>query len=539
MPDPVPFSDLATGQTIGDFLILRKIGQGGMGQVYLARQQSLKRDVALKILKCDLATNPTALQRFKSEAEAVAKITHSNIVQVFAVGEEFGVHYMALEFVEGRNLREYLARKGPPDLPIAIAIIRQVAAALQRAFELGLVHRDIKPENIMVTRKAEVKVADFGLSRFFTGEAASVNLTQSGVTLGTPLYMSPEQIRGEPTDHRSDIYSFGVTCYHLLAGEPPFKGKTPFEVTIQHVQNEPPPLAGLRPDLPPDLCAMVHKMMAKRVEDRYPTARDVIRDLNKVREGLSLGLNTSQVGNAPAYLSGLTTAFPDANGTTLSLSPLKKSVPWSRYAGYASAFLLLAGGGFAIAATWPRANSTSIAVVDTGLPTARPSEQVVATRELDLLAKIDNRNTGFEESLSAAIQLGLLYVQDRRWTDADALFKKMETDKLFRGPPPQEALFVWAGKFGRGVSLSHQDKAVESTAVFLEAMNVALRPRTGADAQGGRNLGAAATQGFFLRHPDLCRAIAEAITRNAENDSKEPKLDWLTKPSSLIGGPKG
>src|SRR6188472_769350 len=212
---PTPDPDYS-GTIVGEFAVLRKIGQGGMGQVYLARQQSLKRDVALKILKADLAENVTALKRFRAEAEAVARITHSNIVQVYSVGDEKGLHYMALEFVEGRNLRDYLARKGPPELPVALAIIRQIAAALQRANELGLVHRDIKPENILVTRKAEVKVADFGLSRFFAGDAASVNLTQSGVTLGTPLYMSPEQIRGEATDHRSDLYSFGVTCYHLL-----------------------------------------------------------------------------------------------------------------------------------------------------------------------------------------------------------------------------------------------------------------------------------------------------------------------------------
>ena len=125
---------------------------------------------------------------------------------------------MVLEYVEGRNLRDYLARKGPPDLPVTLSIIRQVALALQKAHEEGIVHRDIKPENILVTRKVEVKVTDFGLSRFFAGATPALNLTQSGVTLGTPLYMSPEQVQGKPVDHRSDIYSLGVTCYHLLAG---------------------------------------------------------------------------------------------------------------------------------------------------------------------------------------------------------------------------------------------------------------------------------------------------------------------------------
>src|SRR5437868_2237712 len=168
MPETAPEPPLdLSGRTVGDFQVLRKIGQGGMGQVYLARQLSLKREVALKILSKELADSPTALNRFQAEAEAVARVTHANIVQVYAVGEQDGLRYMALEYVEGRNLRDYLARKGPPELPLALAVMRQVAAALQRASEIGIVHRDIKPENILVTRKAEVKVADFGLSRDF------------------------------------------------------------------------------------------------------------------------------------------------------------------------------------------------------------------------------------------------------------------------------------------------------------------------------------------------------------------------------------
>src|SRR5262245_59783736 len=183
-----PAVDL-TGRTVGDFHVLRSLGRGGMGEVYLAEQRSLQRKVALKILRSDLAANPTALKRFKQEALAVAQATHANIVQVYACDEADGVTYMALEYVEGRNLKDFIAKKGPPDLLLAISIMRQVAAALQRAGELGIIHRDIKPENILLTRKGEVKVADFGLSRVLEGDRPAVNLTQSGVTMGTPLYM--------------------------------------------------------------------------------------------------------------------------------------------------------------------------------------------------------------------------------------------------------------------------------------------------------------------------------------------------------------
>ena len=240
-----------TGRVLGEFHVLRRLGQGGMGQVYLAEQASLKRKVALKILRSDLAANPTSLQRFKSEAEAIARATHANIVQVYTINDADGLHYMALEYVEGRNLGEYLARKGLPDLLLALSIMRQVASALQRASELGIIHRDIKPENILLTRKGEVKVADFGLSRCLAGDQQPLRLTQSGVTMGTPLYMSPEQVEGRPLDSRADIYSFGVTCYHMFAGHPPFRGETAIEVALKHVNAEPEPLPALRPDLPP------------------------------------------------------------------------------------------------------------------------------------------------------------------------------------------------------------------------------------------------------------------------------------------------
>jgi serine/threonine protein kinase len=281
-----PASADLTGRTLGDFQVLRKIGQGGMGQVYLARQLSLKRQVALKILRDDHTANAVALQRFQAEAEAVARISHPNIVQVHAVGEAGGLRFMALEYVDGRNLRDYLDRKGPPELPVAVAILKQVAAALQRAAEAGLVHRDVKPENILLTRKVEVKVADFGLSRVFAADDRQpLSLTQTGMTLGTPLYMSPEQVQGQPADHRSDLYSLGVTAYHLLAGFPPFKGANAFEVAIQHVQRDPEPLTSYRPDLPPDLIALVHRLMAKHPADRPQSAKDVIRDLGKIQKG--------------------------------------------------------------------------------------------------------------------------------------------------------------------------------------------------------------------------------------------------------------
>ena len=166
----------------------------------------------------DSPINDVSFQRFKAEAEAIARVTHPNIVQVYALGEENGIHYMALEYVEGRNLREYLSKKGTTDTALALSITRQVASALQRASEIGIIHRDIKPENILLTKRGEVKVADFGLSRYLKPDQNEVNLTQTGMTMGTPLYMSPEQVQGLVLDARTDIYSLGITCYQMLAG---------------------------------------------------------------------------------------------------------------------------------------------------------------------------------------------------------------------------------------------------------------------------------------------------------------------------------
>src|SRR5262249_10660744 len=161
-------------------------------------------------------------------------------------------------------------------------------------------HRDIKPENILLTRKGEVKVADFGLSRVFGGDQ-DLHLTQSGMTLGTPLYMSPEQVQGRALDPRADIYSFGVTCYHMLAGQPPFGAGSTFEVALQHVQNEPRPLAEVRPDLPPELCGLVHRMMSKDPDKRPQSGREILRELSQPR---------GPAGANP--FAGLTAAVPSA-----------------------------------------------------------------------------------------------------------------------------------------------------------------------------------------------------------------------------------
>ncbi len=532
-----------TGRTLGGFQVVRRIGAGGMGQVYLARQLSLKRPVALKLLKADLTRNPTALKRFEAEAHAVAKLNHPNIVQVYEFGEHDGLRYMALEYVEGRNLREYLARKGPPELPVAMSMMRQVVTALAKAHDQGLVHRDIKPENILVTRKVEVKVTDFGLSRFFApGEA--LNLTQSGVTLGTPLYLSPEQAQGKAVDHRSDLYSFGVTAYHLLAGEPPFRGSTAVEVALKHITDRPPPLADLRPDLPPDLCGMVHKLMAKDPADRYQSAREVLRDLAKVKEGLAVGLPARPPAapvpptpSGPGVLTLSGSAIAAGSGQSLGLSTVLPAGPpmrWGRWVAVVALAVFAAAGGVAGYVALhpppePQQHPTPPPIV--GLPDVRPPQRITTARERELAAVLNARTTPPDAWNAAGIDLALLYLRDGRLDEAAARFDALEKAPL--GPPLATAEAHLAGRLGKGVVLAYRDgdpkhpnAARDSVDAFQSALTGGFPAGVlkGKADKGSLPPVVVWAQGFLYRHPDLAHAVSEALTRDAANAANGVRL---------------
>jgi serine/threonine-protein kinase len=262
-----PDAENLAGRQLGGYLVLRRIGSGGMADVYLAEQNSLGRQVALKVLHARLAHDPVYVQRFHNEARAAAALVHPNIVQIYEVGAAEGFHYIAQEYVAGKSLDEILARQGRLDQGMVLDILRQVTSALCKAAEVGIVHRDIKPANILFSTSGSLKVADFGLARVLTAD--SKTLTQVGVAMGTPLYMSPEQIEGRSVDVRSDLYSLGVTSYHLLAGEPPHMADTALAIAVQHLNKEPEALANMRVGLNERLAAVVHRMMAKQPADRY------------------------------------------------------------------------------------------------------------------------------------------------------------------------------------------------------------------------------------------------------------------------------
>jgi len=267
-PAGTPAGDDLAGRSLGGYRLLRRLGSGAMADVYLAEQESLRRQVAVKVLRPETTRHEAALERFAQEARAAASLVHGNIVQIHEVACIDGIHFLAEEYVAGPSLKAWLAARGPLDTRQGLAVLGQVAAALARAAEQGIVHRDIKPENLLVTPSGEVKVADFGLARVLSSDVA---LTQDGMTLGTPLYMSPEQGQGHAVDARSDLYSLGATAYHLLAGQPPFPGQTPVSVVMAHIQEPLVSLATLRPDLPAGLCAIVERLLAKVPAERFQT----------------------------------------------------------------------------------------------------------------------------------------------------------------------------------------------------------------------------------------------------------------------------
>jgi hypothetical protein len=267
---------------LGDFRILREVGRGGMGVVYEAEQLSLKRRVALKVLRFGATPSPEALTRFQREAETVARLHHTNIVPVFAVGCEQGVHFYAMQFIEGQGLDKARACLNPSDVQVAGWGV-QAAEALAHAHARGVIHRDIKPSNLLLDAEGVVWLTDFGLAR----RADEVTLTISGLLLGTPRYMSPEQAAAtkQPVDERSDVYSLGATLYELTTGAPVYDGDTPQRLLAQILETEPVAPSRHRPEMPRDLETILLKCLAKEPERRYPTAQALADDLRRFVNG--------------------------------------------------------------------------------------------------------------------------------------------------------------------------------------------------------------------------------------------------------------
>jgi serine/threonine protein kinase len=284
------------GKTIAHYQILGKLGEGGMGVVYKARDNHLDRLVALKVLPPEKVADPERKRRFVQEAKAASALNHPNIITIYGIDQVDSVHFIASEFIDGQTLRERM-RKEPLKLGQALDLAVQISSALSAAHAAGIIHRDIKPDNIMLRRDGIVKVLDFGLAKLTEPPPAqmvdteaptrAVVKTEPGVVLGTTIYMSPEQSRGLALDERTDIFSLGVVLYQMVAGRLPYEGKTTTEVLAEIIsEHEPPPLARYSREVPVELERIVSKALRKDRGERYQTIKDLLLDLQSLKQAL-------------------------------------------------------------------------------------------------------------------------------------------------------------------------------------------------------------------------------------------------------------
>ncbi|MFJ6211906.1 protein kinase [Streptomyces sp. NPDC092296] len=314
----------------GRYHLNRRLGRGGMAEVFAAEDLRLGRTVAVKLLRTELAQDDVARLRFTREAHAVAALNHHAVVAVYDTGEEElpggeSMPYIVMELVEGRTVRELLLAEEAPPVDQALIIIAGVLEALAYSHRHGIVHRDIKPANVIITTTGAVKVMDFGIARALTGAAST--MTQTGMVMGTPQYLSPEQALGKPVDHRSDLYATGCMLYELLTLRPPFTGETPLSVVYQHVQDNPVPPSQANHRVPPQLDGLVLRSLAKDPDDRFQTAdefrahaQQALREMHGAATGSGypagqasaagpIGLRPGRQGTPPAGSDALTQRF--------------------------------------------------------------------------------------------------------------------------------------------------------------------------------------------------------------------------------------
>ncbi|MCA1640487.1 MAG: serine/threonine protein kinase [Acidobacteria bacterium] len=313
-------------EALGSYKIISALGAGGMGEVYLAHDQRLNRNVALKVLPADLINDRERLHRFEQEAQAASALNHPNVITIYEIGNCGDTHFIATEFIEGQTLGRMLQTKRA-EVAEALSIATQIAASLDAAHRRGIVHRDIKPENVMLREDGLVKVLDFGLAKL-TGKGTDAPVdteartrqqvrTMPGMMMGTARYMSPEQARGQEVDARTDVWSLGVVLYEMLSGMPPFPGETMSDTISAILSKNPLPLSAYCPDIPKELERLVNKTLRKDREERYQTAKDLLIDLKDVKQDLEFQ-NKSGRAAAPDLEEAKTKVF---NATTSDIAP--------------------------------------------------------------------------------------------------------------------------------------------------------------------------------------------------------------------------
>jgi eukaryotic-like serine/threonine-protein kinase len=350
------------------------LGSGGMARVYLAHDELLDRKVALKTLREEHARDEEFAERFRREARSAASLSHPHIVQVYDYGEQQnGLSYIAMEYVSGGTLGDLLLRDGALGCEEAARLASQVAEALGFAHERGVIHRDVKPQNVLLTTAGEAKVADFGIARV----ASSSAISRTSTVLGTATYISPEQAMGEPVGPASDLYSLGVVLYEMLTGRVPFEAQTPVGVAMRHVHESPRPARELNHGVPEGMDAVVMRLLAKRAEDRYGNACELVGDLGRVREGLFPSfVGAAERAEAVGVSAPLPAPAANGSGPSLRRGYAGRKLRWATAATLAALLAMLATVGWNLSGIPERVDA--VHAVEAGPPGA--SEAISGAR---------------------------------------------------------------------------------------------------------------------------------------------------------------
>lgn len=372
------------GSILGNrYRILELVGEGGMALVYKAECSLLNREVAVKVLRPQYASDAEFVERFRREAQAAASLSHPNVVNIYDVGQQDDIHYIVMEYVRGENLKDIIRRNAPLPIHQALNISRQIAEALYHAHQNNIVHRDIKPQNILLTRDGRVKVTDFGIAKAIS----SSSVTQTGVVMGSVQYFSPEQARGIPAGHVSDIYALGCVMYELLTGSVPFKGDSPIAVALKHIQDNPVPPRQIRPGIPIAVESIIMKALEKNKERRYQSAQDMANDIRRA-EGQNM---TNQADDLEATRILNEVRIPKNN----------RKFPWL-IAGILAVVLPIIG--FLIYLLWPQ-SGPAVKVPDLSGYTVSQGREVLERNDLRLNV--------IAEDFSEA-EPGIIFFQDKR-----------------------------------------------------------------------------------------------------------------------------
>jgi eukaryotic-like serine/threonine-protein kinase len=434
-------------EKIGHYTIVSRLGRGGMGVVYKAHEGSLNRYVAIKVLADHLVEDPQFLTRFVREAQSAASLSHPNIVQIFYIGEDGEQHFFVMEYVSGKPLDLIIRERGRIDSTLASQVILQAAHGLAAAHDKGVIHRDIKPANLMLDERGMVKIADFGLALPTESQA---KLTATGMLMGTPGYLAPEQCRGEQADHRTDIYALGVSWYEMLTGSTPFHAESPLLLLRQILEEEPPEVSTLNPEVDQEVRRILTKMIAKEPADRYQSAHELIADLEE--DLARRGVRT--VTKGLAVLTAAAAASPEAGaGADATVALSDPATPTAQVAASANTAVAPAAGS-PTAVSGNQASSPTVPPTPSAEPvTAVPHQAPAAYAAVPEASQIKSGSSAGKIFAIIAVVVLLLggAVAAAGWYGFKTFFGDRET--LIAELPGSDGEVVQSGVFGDGENL--------------------------------------------------------------------------------------